>query len=501
MSNKRGEWIARRGQAGAGAAIERVLDLQPQPHDQVQLIGDEQIEDSPYQARQPITDASVAELAQGKREVDFQGVLIVRPHGDSAKRRRGVYQLVYGHRRRVAWRQVCAERRQACELPIVVREISDTQLLTIGAQENLQRQDLDPIEEAQIVAWIERAFFEKNQAEIGAMLGKSSDWVSVRSRIHKLPDALKACLRQRPQAISQILELGPLAAREPEAADQLARRIVEECLTLDMVRALVRGYVRPERREPAPLQEGDDRRGTTTPVYDVTSESDSGNSHDVCEAEHERRGAAPFAQDEPPTGAPEPQVPLTPHHVRIEQPVGLSSAIPTSAHLTRLSTVTATLTHLAEQADEMPSDAVTTRVLEQAEDSLMMLRLALLRRTLPGSIWLRPPAYRLVEIDVCEALLHLQMRRAVSVELRPREGRGVDIHLLLHVLSAQRNTAVQAGPVRLYIAVLGMGHAVMPFGERLPIEQVQRTLHLSRGPATLVTAFLNDLAQIQTGSA
>jgi hypothetical protein len=51
-----------------------------------------------------------------------------------------------------------------------VREISDAELLTIGAQENSQRQDLDPIEEAQIVAWHERMFFDKNQAEIGAML-------------------------------------------------------------------------------------------------------------------------------------------------------------------------------------------------------------------------------------------------------------------------------------------------------------------------------------------
>jgi len=84
-------------------------------------------------------------------------------------------------------------------LPAVVREISDEQMLTVGAQHNLQRQDLDPFEEAQIVTWHERLFFDKNQAEIGAMLGKSSDWVSTRSRIHKLRDVLKDRLRQRPR--------------------------------------------------------------------------------------------------------------------------------------------------------------------------------------------------------------------------------------------------------------------------------------------------------------
>ena len=59
------------------------------------------------------------------------------------------------------------------------------------------------------MAWHERAFFDKNQTQIGALLGKSSDWVSVRSRIHKPPDDLKERIRQRPRAISQLLELAP----------------------------------------------------------------------------------------------------------------------------------------------------------------------------------------------------------------------------------------------------------------------------------------------------
>jgi len=201
MSSKRGAWISRRGQADAEIAIDQVIGRQPQAGEQVQHLPDVQIEVSPYQARQPFSDASVEELAQAMREVGFQGVLIVRPHGDLVKRRRGLVQLIYGHRRRAAWRIVCAEQSEPCLLPVVVREVSDQQLLTIGAQENLQRQDLDPVEEAQIVAWHEQVFFEQNQAQLGALLGKSSDWVSVRSRIHRLPDGLKERLRQRPRAI------------------------------------------------------------------------------------------------------------------------------------------------------------------------------------------------------------------------------------------------------------------------------------------------------------
>lgn len=196
MRSNRGAWISRRGQANADAAIDQVIDHRPQPGEQVQQIMDEQIEDSPYQARRPFNDESIAELVQGMGTTGFQSVLVVRPHSDLAKRRSGVVQMVYGHRRRVAWRRVCVERGERCALPVIVRQISDEQMLMIGAQENLQRQDLDPLEEAQLIAWHERLFFDKNQAAIGAMLGKSSDWVSTRSRLHKLPDALKDRLRQ-----------------------------------------------------------------------------------------------------------------------------------------------------------------------------------------------------------------------------------------------------------------------------------------------------------------
>jgi hypothetical protein len=95
----------------------------------------------------------------------------------------------------------------------------------------------------------QRMFSDKNQAEIGAMLGKSSDWVSMRARIHNLPEALKERQLQRPRAISQMLELGTLYTRQPAMAGDLTDRVIQENLTLEVVRHLVRGYARPEKRE------------------------------------------------------------------------------------------------------------------------------------------------------------------------------------------------------------------------------------------------------------
>jgi ParB family chromosome partitioning protein len=273
MSNKRGQWLARRRQADVAVAIDQVIDQQPQRGEQVRQVPDELIEDSPYQARQSLDETSLEELAQGMREVGFQGVLIIRPHGDPAQRRRGSFQLVYGHRRRAAWRRVCTERGERCAVPVVVREVTDERMLTIGAQENLQRADLTPLEEAQIVAWHEKTFYPASQAVIGRMLGKSESWVKTRSRIHRLPDALKDRLRARPGAISQILELGVFYEQQPMAAVTLANRVVQEHMTLNAVRATIREYTRPFSTVKRDRDELHNTDGAVPVVAEITNDA------------------------------------------------------------------------------------------------------------------------------------------------------------------------------------------------------------------------------------
>jgi ParB/RepB/Spo0J family partition protein len=371
MSSKRGAWISRRGQADAEHAIDQVIDRQVQPGEQVQHLPDEQIEDSPYQARQPFSDANVDDLAQGMRQTGFQGVLIVRLHGDLAKRRRGLVQLVYGHRRRAAWRLICAERGQPCLLPVVVRDISDAQMLTIGAQENLQRQDLDPLEEAQILAWHEQVFFDKNQAELGAMLGKSSDWVSVRSRIHKLPDGLKERLRDRPRAIAQMLELGSVYMQQPDVALMLADRVVQENLTLDVIRRLVRGYARPEARDASHIGSAE-RRGAATKVQEITNSPSS---------DHDRHSSPrPSA-----TIPDKPDISDLPQ--RIDHPPVEEGAFPSDIQMpmitdeVSLQQAAETLTLLASRANELAVNDVSRQLLEQLEAAVSIVRRAFTDRT------------------------------------------------------------------------------------------------------------------------
>jgi ParB family transcriptional regulator, chromosome partitioning protein len=356
---KKGEgWISRRGQAGAASAVELVLERQPQ--EPVQQIADELIEDSPYQARGPINDASVSELAQGMSSAGFQGVLIVRPHGDATKRRQGIFQLVYGHRRRAAWRFVCQERREPCVLPVVVREVSDAQMLTIGAQENLQRQDLDPVEEAQLVAWAERMFFDKNQAEIGAMLGKSSDWVSTRSRIHKLPEFLKAILLQRPRAIGQALELAGVAQREPGQAAALAEQVVRENLTLEALRTILRAGAPNTPTEAVAREALHNRRDIATIVRDSTNESVEGRS----QVSTTYDGAADASAQRPGNDAASGQ----------EVGCAEKRESETLALVAQLKQAVVALEQIAGNASALPVDATVQAIVLRAEHALVVIR-------------------------------------------------------------------------------------------------------------------------------
>lgn len=503
MSNNRGPWINRRGQVDATTAIDQVIDHQPQPGEQIQQILDELIEDSPYQARQPFSDESVEELAQGMREVGFQGVLIVRPHGDPPKRRRGMFQLVYGHRRRAAWRRVCVERGESCLLPVIVREVSDERMLVIGAQENLQRQDLDPVEEAQLVAWHQRLFSEKNQAEIGAMLGKSSDWVSVRARIHKLPDALKARLRQRPRAISQMLELGTFHGEQPAAAVELADRVVQENLTLEVVRNLVRGYARPEPRAQYDREGAHNRRGAATSVQDVTSESPA-----IDDTHHEGRqrdaSASPITSrsgvdDRVFCSSPDSGMVRAAADVLSDDEIEDATAIGIANQHVLQEAVVA-LASVVSQAEHLRDDSVTTGVLDQIEQALMSLRRALVRRTLPENIPAQHGPYRLINTDLREMFVLLHHHRPVVTTLHSMRPQGPVAQLVMCLLPKGEvdgglpNTNVGD----LFVAIVGAGNGTVPFINGVPVEWVRNHLQITEDEAASVAALISDLASGQT---
>ncbi len=232
-------WNTRRGQ-DASQAIK--MSLSQQPSDTVQMMRDEVIEDSPYQVRR---DVEVGDLVEAMRSAGFQGVLIVRAHPDVAKYRRGIVQLAYGHRRRTAWRTVCAERGEPCLLPVIMREYDDEQMLAIGAQENLQRSDLNVVEESDIVRLFQRQHFQKNLGEIAALIGKSENWVRERSRVASMPDPLRDRLRQSSNAVRHFLMLTTLYETQPDTAIQLADMVAKGDMTVAALQQMISDLTTP----------------------------------------------------------------------------------------------------------------------------------------------------------------------------------------------------------------------------------------------------------------
>ncbi len=234
MNKAQSAWLSQRGQPGADRAVDHLLGMRPDEH--IQQIEDSLIDDSPAQVREPFTEESLHDLVQSMQQAGFTGVLVVRPHPKERDR----FELVFGHRRRAAWRMVCREAQRACLIPAIIRPVTDRDMLLQGATENLARADLSLREECALVVRLIHDLYPSPQEQIASLIGKTKGWMASRARVNGLPEALRSKLWQRPSAMSHFLELGTLYTSQPSAALALAERIVQEELTLHAVRLSIK---------------------------------------------------------------------------------------------------------------------------------------------------------------------------------------------------------------------------------------------------------------------
>ncbi len=131
------------------------------------------------QPRKTFNEESLAELAESIKQHGVLQPLLVRPIPG------GGYQLVAGERR---WR--AARMAKLHEVPVVIKELTDTETMEIAIIENLQREDLNPIEEAEgLQALIDRCGF--TQEEIAASVGKSRPAIANSLRLLRLPPEVR----------------------------------------------------------------------------------------------------------------------------------------------------------------------------------------------------------------------------------------------------------------------------------------------------------------------
>ena len=191
---------------GLAALLGDVALQAPVPLGSVRQVALDQLDPNPFQPRSTIDPAALDELAQSIRARGILQPLLVRPHPT----RPGRFQIIAGERR---WR--AAGAAGVHEVPTLVREMADTDAAAIALVENLQRQDLSAIDEAE---GYERLIsqFGLNQESVGRSIGKSRSHVSNMLRLLNLPTPVKEALRNG--IISAGHARAVLAHPEPETA-------------------------------------------------------------------------------------------------------------------------------------------------------------------------------------------------------------------------------------------------------------------------------------------
>jgi ParB family chromosome partitioning protein len=195
----------------------------------------ERIRPNPQQPRTTFPAASLAELEQSIRELGVLVPIIVRALDG------GNYELIAGERR---WRAAANARLET--IPAIVRTADDATSLELAIVENLQREDLDPLEEAMGYAHLleEHGYTQERLAE---RLGRSRPAVANALRLLGLSDAVKAHVRSRALSAGHARAL--LSAEAP-SRDVLAERAVREGLTVRDIERLAARTATPRTPRP-----------------------------------------------------------------------------------------------------------------------------------------------------------------------------------------------------------------------------------------------------------
>ena len=202
-------------------------------------LGIEQIEPQKGQPRRHFDDARIEELAHSIRANGVLLPLIVRREGSA-------YVLVAGERR---WR--AAQRAGLRELPVIIREVSEKGAFELALIENIQREDLNPIEEAEAY----RRLIDEHgltQDELAARVGKDRSTVANALRLLRLPEAIKDAIVTGQLGMGHARAL--LALSDEAELRRAADKVIAEQLSVRAVEAFVQRL--KSKRLPAQRREG-----------------------------------------------------------------------------------------------------------------------------------------------------------------------------------------------------------------------------------------------------
>ena len=193
----------------------------------------EMVRPNPNNPRHYFDDETINELAASIRTKGLLQPLMVR------QRDAGIYEIVAGERR---WR--AAQRAGIHEVPAIIRELSDGEALEIALIENIQRADLNPLEEAQGYQQL-MSEFAYTQQQLADSLGKSRSHIANTLRLLNLPDSVRAHIEAGRLTAGHARTL--VAADDPAS---LAMRIIEMGLNVRQTEDLTRDASATKRKTP-----------------------------------------------------------------------------------------------------------------------------------------------------------------------------------------------------------------------------------------------------------
>lgn len=205
---------------GLGALIKDIASQPTAPPGTaagIQMIPVEQIHKSPWQPRQSMSDVGLEELTHSVRERGILQPLLVRKLGDR-------YEVIAGERRLRAAR--AAELKY---VPAVVMDVGDREALELAVIENVQREDLNIIEEAEAYRTLAEKF-EMTQEQIAERVGRARATVTNTLRLLELPDEVKRALSENRLSPGHAKAL--LALPTAEERILFARRVMEHGLSV-----------------------------------------------------------------------------------------------------------------------------------------------------------------------------------------------------------------------------------------------------------------------------
>lgn len=204
-----------------------VANAAPHPGEQIERLPLGRVRPCSFQPRRQFAAEELQELADSIREQGILQPLIVRRQGDD-------YELIAGERR---WR--AAKLAGLTEVPAIVREADDLTVIELALIENLQREDLNPIEEAEGYRQLGERF-QLRQEDIATRVGKSRVSIANALRLLKLPESLQAYVRNGQLSVGHAKVILGLDSAESQslAADRVLRDGLNVRQTEDLVTRL-----------------------------------------------------------------------------------------------------------------------------------------------------------------------------------------------------------------------------------------------------------------------